>query len=91
MSSRETKNISLTAEQSRYIDQHVESGHYQSASEVVRDALRLMQERESIKSSALADVRRKILKGLVQASQGKLRDGEEYFRALIERIDAKGG
>ena len=39
-----TINISVTSEQSRLIAMEVESGHYASASEVVREALRLWRE-----------------------------------------------
>lgn len=37
-------NVSLTAEQERFINARVESGRFASASEVMRHALRLMQE-----------------------------------------------
>jgi antitoxin ParD1/3/4 len=39
-------NVSLTAEQQRFIEEHVASGRFASASEVMRHALRLMQEAE---------------------------------------------
>jgi antitoxin ParD1/3/4 len=39
-------NVSLTPEQQRFIDAHVASGRFSSASEVMRHALRLMQEAE---------------------------------------------
>ncbi|MEM6326577.1 MAG: type II toxin-antitoxin system ParD family antitoxin [Bacteroidota bacterium] len=40
-------NVSLTPELERYARSKVESGRYNSASEVVRDALRLHQERDA--------------------------------------------
>jgi antitoxin ParD1/3/4 len=39
-------NVSLTAEQQQFIEEHVASGRFASASEVMRHALRLMQEAE---------------------------------------------
>lgn len=39
-------NVSLTTEQERFINARVESGRFNSASEVMRHALRLMQEAE---------------------------------------------
>lgn len=39
-------NISLTPELEHWIQQKVESGHYQTLSEVVREALRTQIERE---------------------------------------------
>ncbi len=46
MALRTARNVSLTLELERYISMRVASGQYQSASEVVRAALRLLQERE---------------------------------------------
>ena len=40
-----TRNISLTARQDAFIDRMVRGGIYQNASEAVRDALRLLQQR----------------------------------------------
>jgi predicted transcriptional regulator len=41
---------------------------------------------ESSAESALAEVRRKIAKGLEQAEQGELFDGEEVFRETLEKL-----
>ncbi|MDO9714069.1 type II toxin-antitoxin system ParD family antitoxin [Paracraurococcus lichenis] len=46
MSSTPTRNFSLTPELDRYIREQVTSGHYSSASEVVRAGLRLLIERD---------------------------------------------
>ena len=43
-----TKNISLTPELNAFIDARVESGLYESASEVVREGLRLLRHREEL-------------------------------------------
>jgi len=40
-----TRNISLTAEQDAFVESVVKSGDYQNASEAVRDALRVLQQR----------------------------------------------
>jgi len=39
-------NVNLTAELRRYVKEQVRSGRYQNENEVVRDALRQMQQRE---------------------------------------------
>jgi antitoxin ParD1/3/4 len=44
MATRTTLNVSLSVELGRFIQQQVDSGRYQSASEVVRAALRLLEE-----------------------------------------------
>jgi antitoxin ParD1/3/4 len=43
---RTTLNVSLTPELSRFVEAKVSSGRYQSASEVVRAALRLLERAE---------------------------------------------
>jgi antitoxin ParD1/3/4 len=40
-----TQNVNLTEHQSAFIQQVVEQGSYNNASEVVRDALRLLEQR----------------------------------------------
>ncbi len=46
MAVRKTRNVSLTPELEALVDSKVASGRYRSASEVVRAALRLLDERE---------------------------------------------
>jgi antitoxin ParD1/3/4 len=46
MKIRKTRNVSLTPELEALVDRKVASGRYRSASEVVRAALRLLDERE---------------------------------------------
>jgi antitoxin ParD1/3/4 len=64
-------NVSLTPELERLIDEKVASGLYDSASEVVRDALRLMRERDEVRVLALAELRTDILAGIEQLDQGR--------------------
>ncbi len=47
MAAPEKRTFSLPSEQSRYIDEMVESGAYASGSEVVRAGLRALQERDA--------------------------------------------
>lgn len=79
-------NISLTPELEGFVNSRVSSGRYQSASEVVRAGLRLLEERELARDAALHEVRQKIAIGLEQARRGELLDGEEVFRQLEEQI-----
>src|SRR2546425_11429987 len=49
-------NVSLTPELERLVNEKVESGLYQTASEVVREALRLLKERDQAREQLRADV-----------------------------------
>ena len=51
----------------QFVTRLVESGRYASASEVVRDGLRLMEEREQLRSAKLEALRRDIQEGLESA------------------------
>lgn len=81
---RTTMNVSLTPQLERFIENQVDSGRYQTASEVFRDGLRLLQEREAQRNAALAEVRRKVGEGLAAAKRGQLIDGESVFREIKE-------
>jgi antitoxin ParD1/3/4 len=47
-------NVSLTPELDRFVAKKVESGRYNSASEVVREALRLLEEYDQARAAKLA-------------------------------------
>lgn len=78
-------NISLTPELDKLIAAKVASGRYQSASEVVREGLRLLEERDMVRQARLEEVRRQVAVGLGQARRGELVDGEQVFEELERR------
>jgi antitoxin ParD1/3/4 len=86
MASRVTLNVSLTPELEKFVESRVASGRYLSASEVVREGLRLLEDQELSRQSALEEVRRKIAIGLDQAELGELFDGEEVFREVLGKL-----
>ena len=47
-------NVSLTPQLDKFVADKVESGRYTSASEVVREALRLLEERDQARNAELA-------------------------------------
>jgi antitoxin ParD1/3/4 len=59
-----TLDVSLTPHLEEFIHQTVSSGRFQSASELVRTALRLLEEREQERLARLAWLRGEIQKGL---------------------------
>ena len=81
-------NISLTPELERMVQDKVASGMYYSASEVIREGLRLLQERDMLKQYRLEELRREIQRGVSQADRGELIDGEEVMDELRSRHQA---
>jgi antitoxin ParD1/3/4 len=59
-----TMNINLTPELEEFVRARVDSGMYNSASEVMREALRLLVEREQLNALKLAALRDDIRKGI---------------------------
>ena len=75
-------NVHLTPELESLVKKKVRTGRYNSASEVVREALRLFEERDRIRELQIQELRKKINKGWASLEQGEGVDGEEFFRAL---------
>jgi antitoxin ParD1/3/4 len=63
-------NVSLTAELEQLINEKVASGMYTSASEVIREGLRLLKERDELRRTQREDLRRDIMLGVEQVRQG---------------------
>ncbi len=64
-------NISLTAPLEALVQEKVASGFYNNASEVVREALRLMHERDQRDAAKLERLRTEVAKGLEQLDRGE--------------------
>lgn len=73
-------NVSLPSELEARVRQRVESGMYGSASEVIREALRLFEAYEQVKISKLDSLRQDIAKGLSDVTND--RTGEVDFENL---------
>ena len=75
-------NVSLTPKLEQLIHDRVSSGRYHSASEVVREALRLLEERDELRRLRLAELRSKVAAGLSSLDRGEITDGEALFDEL---------
>lgn len=68
----------------RAVSELVESGRYNSKSEVLREGVRLVQEREA----RLAALDQALARGLADADAGRVRPAEEAFARLEARYRA---
>jgi antitoxin ParD1/3/4 len=79
-------NISLTAELERYVHGKVQEGMYHSASEVVREGLRLLREKDELHQKKLEQIRQEIQVGIGQADRGRVKPlTEELVRDIKDR------
>jgi antitoxin ParD1/3/4 len=65
-----TRNISLTDEQDAFVERVVKEGEYQNASEAVRDALRVLQQRRREDKLKLKALRAQIKAGVDALDRG---------------------
>jgi antitoxin ParD1/3/4 len=78
-------NVNLGTVFDEFIADLLKTGHYQSQSEVVREGLRLLKEREELKQLRLAELRKEISIGSAQADRGEFVDGEKTFAEIRKR------
>lgn len=92
-----TMNVSPTAEMARFVESVVASGDYVSASEVVRDALRMLRHDRQVEGAKLRILREEVGKGIEGADRGEFSDrtideiAEEAFRKERDRSVGGGG
>ena len=84
-------NVSLTPELEKFIEAQVASGMYFTASEVVRDALRLLQEHEETRQAKLEKLKKAVQVGLDQLKRGETVPAEQVFKKLREKIRQRRG
>jgi len=75
-------NISLTPALEKMIYEKVSTGFYNSASEVIREALRLLSERDEIQKQRLAQLREDIQIGIDDLEAGRVVDGKTAMARL---------
>jgi len=85
-----TRNVVLTAHHEKVIKRLVKSGRYQNASEVLRDGIRLVQQREAEdaeKLKALREAAREGWKSIERGDYIEFEDFDELDRYLRKRAD----
>ncbi|MGC2620900.1 MAG: type II toxin-antitoxin system ParD family antitoxin [Acidobacteriaceae bacterium] len=85
-------NVSLTPELEKLVQEKVESGRYTSASEVVREALRLMEKRDrrmEEREEALKEFQAMIDGRIAEADAGMVMDVEDAFARIRAKSAAR--
>jgi len=85
-----TRNVVLSEHQQELVETLVQSGRYQNASEVLREGLRLIEERERIGEAKLKALKQAARQGWADVSAGRYADVaddrlEDFVRQLGRR------
>jgi antitoxin ParD1/3/4 len=85
-------NVSLGQKWERFVEGKVKSGDYQTASEVLREGLRLLEKEELLKRisvRSLAELEAKLLEAAESLNAGKGVEEEKAFDRLRKRISTR--
>ena len=80
-------NISLTPQLEKLVQERVKSGRYTSASEVIREALRLMESHDRAVDRGLVQLHTEVAAGLRELDEGK---ASPFDADAVERIKQSG-
>lgn len=84
-------NVSLTPELEQLVNKKVQSGLYHSASEVIREGLRLLKEQDDIRQFRISQLRKEVAIGAEQIEHGQYSDYDvENMQPLVDEIQAEG-
>jgi antitoxin ParD1/3/4 len=83
-------NISLTPELEQFVEARVKGGLYHSASEVIREGLRLLAERDELKNKRLQMLNLEIDLGLASLQAGRPYTGQAAYDELVARRGTYG-
>ena len=87
-----TRNVVLTDHQQQVIESLVGSGRYQNASEVLRDGLRLVEQREAEDAARLDALREAAQAGWRDLEAGRYRDvSQEGLADYLGQLGARAG
>lgn len=86
-----TRNVVLTDHQALLVEQLVASGRYQNASEVLREGLRLVEQREAEDAYRLEALRSAVRGGIADISAGRYKtfESRDALRAHLKSITAR--
>jgi len=85
-------NVSLGSKWEQFVDRMVKSGDYQTASEVLRHGLRLLEKEDLLKRisvGSLPELEAKLLKAAESIDAGKGVDADQVFARLRNRSRAR--
>lgn len=84
-----TRNINLTGHLDHFVERQITSGRYSNASEIVREALRLLELQEQERKTKLSMLRAAAKQGFDEIDQGKgiVLKGKKAIKQFITNIE----
>lgn len=82
--------VSLTPDLERFIERQVLSGRYQSANEVVRAALKLLEDRDRTQAHELETLRQKVAAGVEQLDRNDVWTLPQSTQTALREIEERG-
>ncbi|HAG80240.1 MAG TPA: type II toxin-antitoxin system ParD family antitoxin [Cyanobacteria bacterium UBA12227] len=79
-------NITLKPEEEQLIQEKLKSGKYQTAYEIIVEALRLLAERDNYYQKWVEETRQKVVVGLEQLDRGEGIDGDVVIARLRNKL-----
>jgi len=83
-------NLNIGEHWEEYLKHHVETGRYNSASEIIRESLRLHEEQQKLLEIRRQDLADDINAGIASLERGEGTDGPEFMKNL-RRINRERG
>ena len=84
-------NVSLTPRLEDFVKQKVASGLYNSASEVIREALRRLDEHDRVREIRIEELRKQVAVGIAQLDRGEYTEyDEDSLKQMFEDVKIRG-
>jgi antitoxin ParD1/3/4 len=78
--------VTLTPEQEKFVAEQLESGHYQSAGDIITQSLEMLKAQEEFIRSNAAELQKKIAVGMEQIRNGDVVDGRTAIENVREKL-----
>ncbi len=79
-------NITLKTEQEQFIQAKLQSGQYQTVDEIIVEAFRALEERDSDYQQWIEETREKVDAAAASLDQGKGLEGEAVVNRILEKF-----
>ena len=82
-------NVQLPPDLETFVESEIQAGHYSTPNDVIREALRLLEERDHILQDRREEFRRMIEEGAESLDRGEFFDGEEVVAELDAMLEER--